>query len=65
MGHLPYVTDRYFTVNSSGQNLGQIMTYDAAGNHCNDHIVIHLPTGPSILNNWTNKDGSPKDISIP
>jgi len=60
-----YVTDRYFTVNSSGQDLGHIMSYDRAGTHATDHIVIHLPTGPSILNNWTNSDGSPKDISIP
>jgi len=60
-----YVTDRYFTVNSSGQNLGHIMTYDAAGKHATDHIVIHLPTGPSILNGYTNSNGSPKNISIP
>jgi len=62
-----YVTDRYFTVNSSGQDLGHIMSYDRAGTHTHatDHIVIHLPNGPSILNNWTNSDGSPKDISIP
>jgi hypothetical protein len=60
-----YVTDRYFTVNSSGQDLGHIRSYDRTGTHDTDHIVIHLPTGPSILNNWTNSDGSPKDISIP
>jgi hypothetical protein len=52
---------RYFTVNSSGKNLGRIETYDAAGTHIhyNDHIVIHLPNGPTILN------GSLDDISIP
>jgi hypothetical protein len=35
------------------------------GKHATDHIVIYLPKGPSILNNWTNSNGSPKDISIP
>jgi hypothetical protein len=60
-----YVASRYFTVNANGQNLGHIMTFDRAGKHDMDHIEIQLPNGPSILNNYRNTNGSPKDISLP
>ncbi len=60
-----YRTDRYFTVNATGQNLGHIMSFDRAGKHDQDHIDIYLTNGPSILNNYKNPDGSPKDISLP
>lgn len=62
-----YITDRCFTITSPtlGSTPIHVMSYDAAGKHPSDHIKITLPNGPSILNNWTNPDGSPKDISIP
>lgn len=40
------------------------MTFDKAGKHQMDHIEIHLPTGPSFLNNYKNADGTPKDVSL-
>jgi hypothetical protein len=60
-----YTPDRYFTVTANGQNLGHIVSFDRARKHDQDHIEIHIPNGPSILNNYRNADGSPKDISLP
>jgi hypothetical protein len=60
-----FITDRWFSVIMDGNDLGHIMSYDQAGTHDKDHIKITFPIGPSILNNWMNSDGSPKDISLP
>ena len=55
-----YTADRCFTVTSPTLgNLGQVVSYDAAGTHTLDHIVITQSITRSILNNWANADGSP------
>lgn len=54
-----------FRAPSLGNSPIHVLSYDAAGNHTSDHIKIMLPNGPTILNDWLNPNGSPKDISVP
>ena len=56
---------RYFTGTLNNQDLGTLLIYDQTGAHKFDYIQITHPNGPTILNHWTNPDGSPKDISLP
>ena len=58
-----YTTQRCFNVTSPTKgNLGQVKSYDAAGTHFLDYIQITQSTRTTILNHWTNPDGSPKNI---
>ncbi len=61
-----YTADRCFTVTSSTLgNLGHVRSYDASGMNETDKISITQSTTTSILNNWTNQNGSPKNIEVP
>ena len=60
-----FKTYRYFTAIVNGQASGTVPIYDQTGVHKQDYIQITFPNGPSILNHWTNPDGTPKDISLP
>ncbi len=60
-----FQTGRWFSVVLDGQPVsGSIMTFDKAGKHLMDDIEIHMPSGPSFLNNYKNADGTPKDVSL-
>ena len=64
--HGTYTTARCFTVTSNSLgNLGQVLSYDAAGTHTADYIQITPSTKTSVLNKWVNPNGTPKNISIP
>jgi hypothetical protein len=61
-----YTADRCFTVTSSTLgNLGHVKSYDASGINDTDKIRITQSTSTTILNNWTNQNGSPKNIEVP
>lgn len=60
---------RYFDVvltnqDLSNTNLGRVTTYDKTGIEFSDRMVITAPNGPSILNDFKNADGSPKNLAI-
>lgn len=61
--------NRYFDVVLTNQdlsqtNLGRVTTYDKTAVQFSDHLVITAPNGPSIVNDYKNSDGSPKDLTI-
>lgn len=59
-----YITDRYFTVNADGQDLGRSRHGIRLAGMLVDQIEIHLPNSPSILNNYKDSNGKPKNRSL-